>query len=98
MSVFTLNLFMLSQWLTISKFSVIELVIFSPVLLLMLQVKVLPSAMGVNMKDLEHFGKSLMNIRNNRWPNMETRGTQDSNEQTREFYPFNDTNWFLRVK
>ena len=66
-------------------------------MLLKLEVKVLSSAKSVNLKNLEHFGKSFMNIRNNRGPSVKI-WSPALIEQSREFCPFNDTNWFISVK
>ena len=41
-------------------------------------------------KKLEHLGKSFMKIRMSRGPGMEPWETQDLNERSGEFRPFND--------
>ena len=64
LGVFTLFLFTFSQWFIVSKFLLIKLEKFSTYILLKLHVKALSSSKRVNLNKFEHFGKSLINIRN----------------------------------
>ena len=96
--VLTLILFTFSRWLIVSKFPLIESVMLSIGMFLKLQVEVRSSAKRVNLKKIEHFGKSLMNMRKSRGPSIEPRGTPDLIVESCELWPFNDINCFLSDK
>ena len=98
LSAFNKIVFAVSHASTLTSFPSILFFTFSVEALSKLQLSVISSVKRVNLKKLEHFGKSLINIENKNGPRMEPCGTPQLIVCISDDLPFSKTHCLLYVK